>query len=56
MTDVERSRRSTRTRGRPEYFNQFHERVRDHPPEWVYEVVRVAMMLHLLINLQGAGF
>ena len=23
-----------------ETFTQFHERVRDHPPEWIYEVVR----------------
>ena len=22
-------------------FDRFHERVRDHPPEWVYELVRI---------------
>ncbi len=25
-----------------EVFTPFHERVRDHPPEWIYEVVRTA--------------
>jgi 1-acyl-sn-glycerol-3-phosphate acyltransferase len=25
-----------------ELFTEYHERVRDHPPEWIYEVVRVA--------------
>jgi 1-acyl-sn-glycerol-3-phosphate acyltransferase len=24
-----------------ETFDEYHERVRDHPPEWIYEVVRV---------------
>lgn len=32
----------------PEVFDPFHARVRDHGPEWIYEVVRVFMMLTVL--------
>ena len=28
----------------PEYFEQFHERTRSGPPEWIYEVVRAARL------------
>ncbi len=56
MTDVELKPQVYKDPRPPEYFNQFHERVRDHPPEWVYEAVRVAMMLHLLITFRARGF
>jgi 1-acyl-sn-glycerol-3-phosphate acyltransferase len=40
----------------PETFDQFHARVRDHPPEGVYEVVRVLMTLHALITFRARCF
>ena len=39
-----------------EYFDEFHERVRDHEPEPVYEVVRVVTVLHALIAFRARGF
>ena len=40
-----------------EMFDRFHERVRDHPPEWVYELVRVVTVWMGLVlwRLQGYG-
>ncbi len=32
-----------------EYFDKFHKRVREHEPNWVYEVVRVVTVLYGLI-------
>lgn len=39
-----------------EAFVEFHERVRDHPPEWIYEVVRVLTMLNALIVFRARGY
>ena len=39
-----------------ETFVEYHERVRDHPPEWIYEVVRVATMLNALITFRARGY
>jgi 1-acyl-sn-glycerol-3-phosphate acyltransferase len=40
-----------------EYFAPFHERVRAHEPEAkVYEVVRVATVLHALITFRARGY
>jgi 1-acyl-sn-glycerol-3-phosphate acyltransferase len=39
-----------------EYFDPFHERVRDHEPEPVYEVVRVATVLTALTLFRARGF
>jgi 1-acyl-sn-glycerol-3-phosphate acyltransferase len=39
-----------------EYFDPFHERVRDHEPEPVYEVVRVVTQLTALVLFRGRGF
>ncbi|HWD64458.1 MAG TPA: lysophospholipid acyltransferase family protein [Solirubrobacteraceae bacterium] len=39
-----------------ETFNVFHERVRDHGPEWIYEVVRVLTTLNALILFRARGF
>jgi 1-acyl-sn-glycerol-3-phosphate acyltransferase len=38
-------------------FDRFHERVRDHPPEWVYELVRIVTvwMGLVLFRLRGYG-
>ena len=33
----------------PEYFDRFHARVRENPPNWVYELVRVITVLYGLI-------
>ncbi len=39
-----------------ETFVEFHERVRDHPPEWIYEVVRSLTMLNALITFRSRGY
>ncbi len=40
----------------PEHFDPFHARVRDHRPEWIYEVVRVLTMANALITFRARGF
>jgi 1-acyl-sn-glycerol-3-phosphate acyltransferase len=39
-----------------EKFAVYHERVRDHEPEWIYEVVRVLTMLNALLLFRARGF
>jgi 1-acyl-sn-glycerol-3-phosphate acyltransferase len=39
-----------------EYFDKFHDRVRDHEPEPVYEVVRVITVLNALITFRARGY
>jgi 1-acyl-sn-glycerol-3-phosphate acyltransferase len=39
-----------------EFFDQFHERVRNREPEPVYEAVRVVTVLHALISFRARGF
>src|SRR2546423_14580892 len=39
-----------------EFFDQFHERVRNREPEPVYEAVRVLTVLHALISFRARGF
>jgi 1-acyl-sn-glycerol-3-phosphate acyltransferase len=39
-----------------EVFEEYHERVRDHPPEPVYEVVRVLTMMNALITYRARGY
>ena len=39
-----------------EVFVPFHQRVRDRPPEWIYEVVRVLTMMNALVTFRGQGF
>jgi 1-acyl-sn-glycerol-3-phosphate acyltransferase len=39
-----------------EAFTVYHERVRDHGPEWIYEVVRVLTMLNALLLFRARGF
>ncbi len=38
-----------------EYFDRFHERTRRRGPEWVYEVVRVAVVLYSLLAFRARG-
>jgi 1-acyl-sn-glycerol-3-phosphate acyltransferase len=38
-----------------EYFEQFHERTRSGPPEWIYEVVRAATVMMALIAYRARG-
>jgi 1-acyl-sn-glycerol-3-phosphate acyltransferase len=40
----------------PETFEVYHRRVREHGPEWIYEVVRVLTMLNALILFRARGF
>ena len=39
-----------------EAFVRYHERVRDHPPEWIYEVVRMITMMNALITFRAEGY
>lgn len=39
----------------PEYFEPYHARVRDHGPEWIYDVVRVVMAATVLSVFRGRG-
>lgn len=39
-----------------EHFASFHARVRDHPPEWIYEAVRTVTMLNALITYRARGY
>ncbi|HET9720177.1 MAG TPA: lysophospholipid acyltransferase family protein [Solirubrobacteraceae bacterium] len=39
-----------------ETFTAYHERVRDHGPEWIYEVVRLGTVLNALILFRARGF
>ena len=39
-----------------ETFEPYHRRVRDHPPEWIYELVRVLTMLNALVAFRAEGY
>jgi 1-acyl-sn-glycerol-3-phosphate acyltransferase len=39
----------------PEYFDQFHERTRSGPPEWIYEVVRAVTVIMSLTAYRLRG-
>ncbi len=53
MPDVELKPQVYKDPRPQEYFDEFHARVRDHEPEPIYEVVRVATMLHALITFRA---
>jgi 1-acyl-sn-glycerol-3-phosphate acyltransferase len=55
MPDVELKPQVYKDERPKEYFDQFHERVRNEPPEWVYEAVRVATVMHGLITFRARG-
>ena len=56
MADVELRPQVYKDPRPKEYFDPFHERVRDHEPEPVYEVVRVATVLTALTFFRARGF
>jgi 1-acyl-sn-glycerol-3-phosphate acyltransferase len=56
MADVEIKPQVYRDPRPKEYFDPFHERVRDHEPEPVYEVVRAATVLTALTLFRARGF
>src|SRR6059058_571335 len=56
MPDVELKPQVYKDPRPAETFEEFHWRVRDHPPEWIYEVVRALTMLHALITFRARGF
>jgi 1-acyl-sn-glycerol-3-phosphate acyltransferase len=53
MPDVELKPQVYKDPRPKEYFDRFHERVRDHEPEAAYEGVRVLMQLHALITYRA---
>ena len=55
-TDVELKPQVYKDPRPPEAFVPFHERVRDHPPEWIYEVVRVVTMMNALLLFRARGY
>jgi 1-acyl-sn-glycerol-3-phosphate acyltransferase len=55
MTDVEIKPQVYKDPRPKEYFDRFHERVRNREPEPVYEVVRATTVLHALIAFRARG-
>jgi 1-acyl-sn-glycerol-3-phosphate acyltransferase len=55
MADVELKPQVYKDPRPKEYFDRFHERVRNGEPEWIYEVVRVVTVLHALIAFRARG-
>ena len=39
-----------------ETFAPYHARVRDHPPEWIYEIVRGVTVLNALVAFRAEGY
>lgn len=56
MPDVELKPQVYKDPRPKEYFDPFHERVRTSEPEPIYEVVRIATVLHALISFRARGF
>jgi 1-acyl-sn-glycerol-3-phosphate acyltransferase len=56
MPDVELKPQVYKDPRPKEFFDPFHERVRDHAPEPIYEVVRMITVLHSLISFRARGF
>lgn len=55
-TDVELKPQVYKDPRPAEVFVPFHERVRDHPPEWIYEVVRVVTMMNALLLFRARAY
>jgi 1-acyl-sn-glycerol-3-phosphate acyltransferase len=55
MPDVELKPQVYKDSRPEEYFAPFHERVRTQEPEWIYEVVRAATMMHALVTFRARG-
>jgi 1-acyl-sn-glycerol-3-phosphate acyltransferase len=56
MPDVELKPQVYKVSRPPEEFIHFHERVRDHPPEWIYEVVRVLTVTLAVTAFRARGY
>lgn len=56
MADVELKPQVYKDPRPKEFFDPFHERVRRHEPEPVYELVRTLTVLHALISFRARGF
>src|SRR5436305_7272377 len=56
MPDVELKPQVYKDPRPKEFFDQFHERVRNNEPEPVYEAVRMVTVLHALISFRARGF
>jgi 1-acyl-sn-glycerol-3-phosphate acyltransferase len=55
MPDVELKPQVYKDPRPKEFFDPFHERVRNGKPEWIYEIVRVATVMHSLITFRARG-
>jgi 1-acyl-sn-glycerol-3-phosphate acyltransferase len=55
MADVELKPQVYKDERPKEYFDRFHELVRTHEPEWIYEVVRIVTVMHALIAFRARG-
>jgi 1-acyl-sn-glycerol-3-phosphate acyltransferase len=55
-TDVELKPQVYKDPRPAEFFAPFHARVRDHPPEWIYEGVRMLMMLNAVVVYRARGY
>jgi 1-acyl-sn-glycerol-3-phosphate acyltransferase len=55
MPDVELKPQVYRDPRPKEFFDHFHALVRDHEPEPVYEVVRIATVMHAMITFRARG-
>jgi 1-acyl-sn-glycerol-3-phosphate acyltransferase len=56
MPDVELKPQIYKDPRPEEYFAPFHARVRDHQPEWIYEVVHITTMLWALTAFRARGY
>src|SRR4030081_1517802 len=55
MADVELKPQVYKDPRPKEYFDRFHERVRNREPEPIYEVVRIVTVMHALIAFRARG-
>jgi 1-acyl-sn-glycerol-3-phosphate acyltransferase len=55
MPDVELKPQVYKDPRPAEYFARYHARVRDHPPEWIYEVVRMLTVVLALAVFRARG-
>jgi len=55
MADIELKPQVYKDPRPKEYFDQFHERVRNGEPEWIYELVRVITVWHAIVSFRARG-
>jgi 1-acyl-sn-glycerol-3-phosphate acyltransferase len=56
MPDVELKPQVYKDPRPEEYFAPFHARVRDHEPEWIYEIVHIVTALWAMIMFRARGY